>query len=196
MSAYSRDGHSIVRRLVNEPTRAFLYAYAIRLGLAGGLKTGDSVATALHAARDPFMEALLEALQPTIESEIGLDLSPTYSYLRVYGRGDVLARHTDRPSCEVSVSLALGGAPRSPWPLWIEHRGAATRIDLLAGDGVLYKGIEIPHWREPFEGDNLVQVFLHYVDRNGPHRDLAFDGRPKLGATPAARLVLERLRAG
>ncbi len=193
---FSRDDHSIVRGLVNERTRAFLYDYAMRMRQAGSLKTGDSVPTALHGAADPFMESLLEVLQPRIESETGLSLSPTYSYFRVYGRGDALARHKDRPSCEVSISLALGGVPPTPWPLWIEHRGIATRIDLGQGDGLVYKGIEVPHWREPFEGESLAQVFLHYVDRNGAHRDLAFDGRPRLGATPAARRVLGLLGSG
>ena len=48
---------------------------------------------------------------------------------------------------------------------------------LSPGDGLLYRGIDVFHWREPFQGNRLVQVFLHYVDRNGPHADQKFDGR-------------------
>ena len=38
----------------------------------------------------------------------GLNLKPTYSYWRLYKTGDVLKRHKDRPSCEVSTTLCLG----------------------------------------------------------------------------------------
>ena len=33
------------------------------------------------------------------------------------------------------------------------------------------------HWRNKFEGNNCVQVFLHYVRKNGPYADWATDKR-------------------
>ena len=29
---------------------------------------------------------------------------------------------------------------------------------------MIYKGKDLYHWREPFQGDECVQVFLHYSD--------------------------------
>jgi hypothetical protein len=49
------------------------------------------------------------------------------------------------------------------------------------GDAILYKGQEKPHWRNPYkEGQWQAQVFLHYVDADGPHAEWKYDKRPKL----------------
>ncbi len=128
------------------------------------------------------MEALLEALRPRLERLLSLSLFPTYSYFRVYKRGDALARHTDREPCEISLSLNLGLLPEQPWGLWIEGPKGADQVELCPGDGLLYKGIERPHWREPFAGEQAAQVFLHYVDQAGPYAHWRFDKRPSLGA--------------
>jgi hypothetical protein len=45
------------------------------------------------------------------------------------------------------------------------------------GDGVLYKGCEIEHSRGPFDGDEYIQVFLHYVDAAGPYKDYVHDAQ-------------------
>ena len=51
----------------------------------------------------------------------GLDLEPTYSYLRVYKNGDVLHKHTDRKACEYSVSLTLKRESDDEiWPLYLQ----------------------------------------------------------------------------
>ena len=56
------------------------------------------------------------------------------------------------------------------------------RVDLEIGDMLIYEGCKLEHWREPFEGDNCGQVFLHYNNVNGPNNDInIFDGREKLG---------------
>ena len=52
----------------------------------------------------PLMETLLNFGRKTIEKSTGLELWPTYSYYRLYKVGDVLKRHKDRPSCEVSIT--------------------------------------------------------------------------------------------
>jgi hypothetical protein len=52
---------------------------------------------------------------------------------------------------------------------------------LRPGDALIYRGIELAHWREAFQGEKMAQVFLHYVDRNGPNAAEKFDGRAGLG---------------
>ena len=105
---------------------------------------------------------------------------PTYSYFRKYKRDDELRKHKDGPSCEISVSLYLEYEAATPWPLWIDGHEAPAAVPLQPGDAMLYKGVECAHWREPFEGDHLVQVFLHYVDQRGPYAEWKYDKRKSL----------------
>ena len=112
---------------------------------------------------DPAMRTLLHYFLYDMKEHTGVDLKPTYSYLRVYKNGDVLHRHTDREACEYSVSLTLKREHSDEiWPLCLET-DQIYKVLLDEGDGLIYKGIETPHWRDKFEGERLAQVFLHYV---------------------------------
>ena len=91
------------------------------------------------------MDGLLMDLLPRAEELSGLQLFPTYSYFRVYHRGDVLGKHTDRQSCEISLSLCLGYQGEKPWPLMVEGPGGSSAVALAPGDALLYRGIECPH---------------------------------------------------
>ena len=124
---------------------------------------------------DPVMETLLVKVLPIMKNETGLDLCPTYSYARAYKKGDELKKHKDRPSCEISTTIHLGG---DPWAIFVE----GTKVLLEVGDMLVYSGCELEHWREPFEGDICGQVFLHYNHVNGPFaEENRFDKRPMLG---------------
>ena len=145
---------------------------------------------------DMVMETLLVKMIPVMKQHTGLELIPTYSYARAYKKGDILKRHKDRPSCEISCTLNLGG---DPWPIFIDGTGAdtvvnerqnivkpnapaGTKVLLEVGDMLVYSGCELEHWREPFDGNICGQVFLHYNHVNGPFADKnRFDGRAKLG---------------
>ena len=145
---------------------------------------------------DFVMETLLMKVLPIMKQETGLDLIPTYSYARAYKKGDILKRHKDRPSCEISTTLNLGG---DQWPIFIDPTGSDNVIDeyrnihkpnapkgdkvvLEVGDMLVYNGCDLEHWREPFEGNICGQVFLHYNHLNGKFADKnKFDGRTMLG---------------
>ena len=114
---------------------------------------------------DLAMKNLMCYLTPDMEKHTGESLIPTYSYLRVYKKGDELKRHIDKNSCEFSVTLTLMREPNEGiWPIYLET-DRVHKVELEAGDGLIYKGIESPHWRDKFEGSRLAQVFLHYVRR-------------------------------
>jgi hypothetical protein len=148
---------------------------------------------------DNVMETLLVKMLPVMAKETGLQLVPTYSYARLYKKGDVLKRHKDRPSCEISTTIHLGG---HPWPIFIDGTGAdnvineeqnlikpnppeGTKVILDVGDMLVYSGCDLEHWREPLEGDVCGQVFLHYNHVNGPFAENnRFDKRPMLGIPP------------
>ena len=161
-----------------------------------GTWTDKQVPNTYSHYADMVMETLLMKVLPKMQQETGLQLIPTYSYARIYKRGDILRRHKDRPSCEISTTLNLGG---NPWPIFIDGTGAnnvideyknivkpgapeGTKVLLDVGDMLVYSGCEREHWREPFDGDICGQVFLHYNHVNGPFANKnMFDGRPKLG---------------
>ena len=124
---------------------------------------------------DMFMETLMMKVLPVMKQHTDLDVIPTYSYTRAYKKGDILKKHKDRSSCEISTTLHLGG---DPWSIYVE----GIKIDLNVGDMLIYSGCELEHWREPFEGNVCVQTFLHYNNANGQYADTnKFDKRPMLG---------------
>ena len=55
------------------------------------------------------METLMLKCQPKMEEVTGLKLYPSYTYARIYKKGDILKRHKDRFSCEISTTMNLGG---------------------------------------------------------------------------------------
>ena len=141
------------------------------------------------------METLLLKCQPGMEKATGLKLYPAYSYARIYKKGDVLERHKDRFSCEISTTMNLGG---DDWPLYLEpdptkggekpgvgyvsDNTKGVRVDLKPGDMLVYSGCELEHWREKFKGKECIQVFLHYNNRKTRGaKDNMFDKRPHLG---------------
>ena len=123
---------------------------------------------------DWVMETLLMYMIPIMKAKTGMDLIPTYSFTRLYEKGNTLQRHIDRAGCEVSTTLHLGG---DEWPIFINPKG--IKIDLKAGDMLIYAGCELEHWREPFEGTVCLQVFLHYNHAKSPFaKTNLLDGRP------------------
>ena len=121
---------------------------------------------------DPLTESLLLTKFDLMEKETNLKLHPTYSFWRMYTKFADLKKHTDRQSCEVSVT-AMIGSDGTPWPIFLGE----SKIELNKGDAVIYLGCEIPHWREEFLGDWHAQVFFHYVDANGPNKEFNRDKR-------------------
>jgi hypothetical protein len=165
---------------------------------------------------DWVMETLLMFMIPIMKAKTGMELLPTYSYTRLYEKGNILPRHKDRQSCEVSTTMHLGG---DPWPIYLDPTGAdfvigkrntfdgsyeeppqlkpgapkGVRVDLKVGDMLIYAGCDLEHWREPFQGNVCSQVFLHYNHAKGPFAQKnLFDRRPILGV-PKQSGSIERL---
>ena len=189
--------------LLKRDAANFMYSNNIiaDTGMWGTWKDAQVPGVYSHYA-DPVMETLLMKVLPVMKEQTGLDLIPTYSYTRVYTKGSILWRHKDRPSCEISTTLNLGG---DMWPIYIDPTGqdniiksqytnkgeecivkkgahSGNRVDLDPGDMLVYSGCELEHWRNEFTGDMCAQVFLHYNHKNGPFAEKnKFDNRPLLG---------------
>ena len=148
-----------------------------------GVWNDEQVPNTYSHYSDIAMETLLQQVKPVMEKHTGIKLSPTYSYARIYKEGDVLARHKDRYSCEISTTLNLGG---ESWPIYLDPTGrkgqAGVKVNLEPGDMLIYSGCELEHWREPFEGKDCAQVFLHYNNAKAKSaKENKFDKRPMLG---------------
>lgn len=179
---FEETGYVVVKQFIPRLMCEYLSENIRVLEASSYLNYGDTqVEKAFSAASPAITETLLEIVTPILSKTINCELYPTYSYLRIYVKGAQLAKHVDRPSCEVSATLPISYDCPGIWPLYIETGDYVTRIELEPGDALIYKGIEIPHWREAFEGERQVQVFLHYVKKNGDYREFKFDKRPHLG---------------
>lgn len=128
---------------------------------------------------DVAFDTLLELLRPHVEKESNNKLIPTYTYARIYTKGNILPKHKDRKSCEISTTLNLGG---DSWPIYLKDKKRKTiKVDLKPGDMLLYKGCDLEHWRNPFEGNMCAQVFLHYNPDTKKNRKNIYDERFHLG---------------
>ena len=201
---YEEAGYLHVRSLIApEVARAFMAALKEDFGSAPLQLTG-AVRHDPVLARPAFefngraykpMSFFLWALTPTVSRLTGRDLLPTYNYFRFYRRGDICKVHSDRPSCEHSVSLTLAYSDDLPWDLELETNrtpraspmtddfGAEphSSVAMQVGDAVLYQGVHHRHGRTtPNPNAWSAHLFLHFVERGGPYADHAFDQRANL----------------
>jgi len=205
---FNRHGFSVIKKAVSKDLATFCYNYLLMKenalhfllrdqyvspeedihGLFGDPQIGNDV---FNIYGDPAMDTLMLKCQTVMEKETGIPLIPTYTYARNYLNGSELKRHKDRPSCEISCTMNLGG---DKWPIFIEpnkNKGRMTdngyvsdftkgvKVDLSPGDILIYKGCDLEHWREEFKGEKCVQVFLHY--NKAKSQENLYDKRPTLG---------------
>ncbi len=173
---YFLNKRAVARHLFDDK---FLSTYTTYFGVWNDAQIPETYS---HYA-DIVMETLLQKVKPVMEKETDIKLTETYSYARIYKKGDELKRHTDRDSCEISTTLNLGG---DDWSIFLEPSGEEGKdgieVKLEAGDMLMYRGCVLEHWRTPFKGEDCVQVFLHYNDSSSAESKFnKFDGRPMLG---------------
>lgn len=173
-------------------------------------KTTDSpleIADSHSFYADLLVEALSIKYGQKLCSATGLDLSPTYTYSRIYSKNDKLRVHIDRPACEISITMPVFISDERASSIFISkfkvkntdgtirrtkeemlQMGEYLRIDLFPGDVLIYKGCERYHWREELESEILVQVFMHYIQTNGPHSNQIYDKRSFMGLPELGRI--------
>lgn len=129
----------------------------------------------------PFVRLLVEKI-PEVSELLGEKVLPTYTYARVYKKGSELLRHRDRPACEISLTLNL--SKDTGWPIYFQRPdGSETSVELEPGDAVLYLGCQSDHWRNKFDGQECVQVFMHYVRSYGVKSWAYFDKQQQQNPT-------------
>ena len=183
MTQFQQQGFEIRKKYIPPFFSTYLRNYFTLRSQIDPTLTGDPQAPNSHSVYgDPAFEMVMAMSIPDIEEIVGKNLIPQYTYARIYKNGSVLERHRDRPECQYSVTLSLGGKYDTKWPIWIkDYAGNDHCVSLDEGDMVVYNGTELEHWRDKFEGTTQFQLFMHYVDADGEFKDRVFDGRPNLG---------------
>ena len=197
--SFKKNKYSVLKNAISKELAAFVYQYFLNKRKVArvlfdhkyispytdywGVWNDQQVPNTYSHYGDMVMETLLQEVKPVMEKHTGLKLSETYSYARIYKKGDVLARHKDRYSCEISTTLNLGG---DSWPIYLDPTGkvsqAGVEVNLDPGDMLIYSGCDLEHWREEFEGQDCGQGFLHYNKANSKNaKKNQFDGRPFVG---------------
>jgi len=198
MKDFNKNNYIVIKKAISEELASFCYDYLklkrnvfntifnsnikdqILFSDMWGTYGDSQIPNTYSHYSDLVMETLLMKLQNLMNKKTKLNLVPTYSYTRIYKKGDELKRHKDRLSCEISTTLFLGG---DEWTIYLEPSGKlnkkGTKVDLKKGDMLIYKGCVVEHWREKFKGNECAQVFLHY--NSEINKENKFDTRPHLG---------------
>ena len=207
--SFKKNKYTVLKNVISKDVTNFCYSYFLKKRKVAkflsdrinrvvfknyfGTWKDDQVPNTFSSYSDIAMETLLEQVKPIMEKHTDLKLIPTYSYARIYKNGDILERHKDRASCEISTTLNLGG---DLWPIFLEpdktkgkyknnvyvsDNTSGVQIDLSPGDMLIYSGCELEHWREEFKGKDCGQVFLHYNTESETSKENIYDKRPFLG---------------
>ena len=157
-------------------------------------KDENQVPGSFSVYNNPKYREIHRLVRRVVQNILEIDLHPTYFYERFYYAGQELKRHSDRPACEISVTLQISTNLKEPWDIWFQKPdGKETSIKMKSGDAVIYKGCEREHWRFPMKSNYnilqnkinklkkkeddtyLHQIFFHYVDAQGPFVHYAYD---------------------
>lgn len=171
----TKHGAFLCKDIITKEMSLFLTSVMLRKTETQG-KVGDAqIPNALTVINhDLWIETLHETIWPRLEIVLDEELLPTYTYSRLYNNGDVLEKHQDRPACEISITVQLGRSHHYVWPIFAGNQ----RFDLAEGDGVVYLGCDVEHWRDVCNGPKGYysgQVFFHFVRKNGLYADHAND---------------------
>jgi hypothetical protein len=196
---YAKEGYAAIRGLIPPEVAANLFRQ-LQIDLQGAGKSFETFAQSQPLSNQTTIDisghfyrpltTFLWGLTPIVAELTGADLLPSYDYFRIYQKDDICRVHSDRPSCEHSVSLTLAYSDDLPWPLQIgsvpvSEEGPCVEdfgdepfssIEMKPGDAVLYRGIDLRHGRtQPNPNRWSAHLFLFWVERGGEFEQHAFD---------------------
>lgn len=196
---YSENGYATIRGLVPPEVASNLFKQ-IHMDLANSGKSFSTFAKSQPLSMQQTVDisghfyrpltTFLWGLTPIMEELTGADLLPSYDYFRIYQKDDICRVHSDRPSCEHSVSLTLAYSDGLTWPLQVGSTRVTgegpcvedfgdepfSAIEMQPGDAVLYRGIDLRHGRtQPNPNRWSAHLFLFWVERGGEFEQHAFD---------------------
>jgi len=190
---FEENGYVVLQDVLTKEQCDSLVEHMFQLHADGKLIQDDQCPLSDAVYGDEKFDTLLQNIVEPLGKAVGKKLLPTYSYARIYRTGDVLKKHKDRPACEISTTLTLGYDAKVNWPIHFSNDDGTVEkaVSMEPGEMAAYKGTEMVHWRRPFKGNWHCQVFLHYVDANGPYADQAMDGRTSLGIDKTSETMVK-----
>ena len=140
MTQFQDQGFQKVKGYVLPYFSQFLRNYFTLRAQNDPTLTGDEQAPNSHCVYgDPAFDMAMYMSTEDIGKIVGKNLIPQYTYARIYKNGSDLKIHSDRPECQYSVTLSLGGEYEKPWPIWIkDYVGKSHEVPLDVGDMVVY----------------------------------------------------------
>jgi hypothetical protein len=206
---FKKDGFQVIRNLFDPEYIKVLQTYfdlKYRLiqyyeeekKLRSTYIANKDVSNSFYFYADTLTETTSLLYGPVLCHLLGLNLSPTYTYTRIYEKTGILLPHIDRPACEVSLTCPITISDNRASTIFISNyvatdkkytltleevksRGDYTQVDLMPGDALVYSGCDRVHWRESLESEYLIQFFMHYITTDGKNASQVFDGRPYMG---------------
>ena len=147
--------------------------------------TSGSDGTSRNGYGDACADAVMYSIRNRIEKITGENLLPTFSFVRQYRKGDELTKHVDWGHNEISCNLSI--SKDVDWPVWFRDGQEDLALSLEPGDGIVYKGMELEHWREKYSGQGQTQMIVAYVIDGGEYHEQRFDGKGKPCYTPYSK---------
>ena len=165
----------LVRDLLHPFHLAALRRYYRKLIAACTIPLNDEQVEKRYGLHNEPMAAFFHRQLSGLVTRIaGEPVKPSYVYFGAYQPGAVLRPHVDREQCQFSVSFLVDYIPEpedvSPWPLFVKPQGsraAAFAAHLGIGDGVVYKGCDVLHYRKALPANHFsTSLFFHFVHQN------------------------------
>lgn len=161
--------YAVVRDLINPLQIGALRNYYDALAQEGYLTPSDGqVAWRDVAHNEPLAQFFHQSIANLLNRFMTEKVKPSYCYLARYLPGAVLHKHKDREQCAWNMSLVFDSTPSAErddaWPIYVEVDGQVREIRLGVGEALLYRGTQIPHWREALPaGHSATICFYHFV---------------------------------
>ena len=179
-----QQGYVVDRNYISSSQAKYFYEHALYMETAFNNSPPELYFSKDHhcQSNDSLFNSVLYSKIPYLEGLFSTEIYPTYNCYRNYTAFCIMRSHTDRDACEIGVSLCCGFPENTePWPFCItDKKGQDHELILYPGDAVIYLGTELSHWRYawgetwPKDGRH-VQLFFHYVKKNGLSRSEAYD---------------------
>jgi hypothetical protein len=166
---FKEKGYTPVGQLIHPFHVAALRRYYRWLIRTGKLPLGDQQSSRRYVAHNESVARFFHhQLVDSVSAIVGEPVKPSYVYFASYQGGAILAKHTDREQCEFSITLCLDYSPeprrQTRWPIHLHPPGRRVTVFQAIGDGLLYRGRELPHSRDPLpQEDTSTSIFFHYV---------------------------------
>ncbi len=191
---YQKDKYVVLHELLPAEQLKAMRRFYRQYVAEGFMPFDDFQSKRYYQHNEPLAGYFHQQLARIMSLVIGEEAIPSYVYAASYINKADLKPHTDRAQCEFSISFQVDYFPEpenhlSPWGLFVaepdfpnndalknsshefpaesEAEDKNTAVYLASGDGLIYKGRELIHYRYPLtEGHQSTSLFFHYVPKD------------------------------